>query len=302
MGTGMSERAVRFGDEGRLVGILTEPSEQMGDGTRVPALVLLNSGMLHRVGASRLHVTLARALAAEGFATLRFDFSGIGDSDVRRDSLGFRESAVLETRQAMDFLERVRGNRRFVLGGLCSGADTGFWTAGTDARVTGLIQLDGFAYPTPRFHVVRVVHRLSRPLTWPGWAGARAASLLTRGRALLPGARSAGRVTDPTPSFPPRDEVLPVLADLIARDIALYLFFSGGHRPYLNHPGQYARSFPEIEFGDRLTIDVLGEADHTVTDLAHQRFLTDRILRWTRKHWPRTTPRQAGSPGALAPG
>ena len=70
----MNERALTFGDERHLVGILTEPApsgrggeeglaEAGGEDLR-PGVVFLNSGILHRVGASRIYVKLARRLAA----------------------------------------------------------------------------------------------------------------------------------------------------------------------------------------------------------------------------------------------
>ena len=75
----MRERAVRFGKTAKLVGIVAEPNPTEQSGTDKPAVLMLNSGILHRVGACRLHVKLARSLASEGHTVLRFDFSGIGD-------------------------------------------------------------------------------------------------------------------------------------------------------------------------------------------------------------------------------
>ena len=130
------EKAVRFGTTASLVGVLTEAVAGTPDADR-PAVLFLNSGILHRVGSCRMHVRLARALSAEGFHCLRFDYSGIGDSDQRRDSLSFEESAVVETREAMDYLAKAKGTKRFVLMGLCSGADMAHETALADERVAG---------------------------------------------------------------------------------------------------------------------------------------------------------------------
>ena len=82
----MREKAVRFGKTKSLVGVVTEASNGAGrDGG--PAVIMLNSGILHHVGACRLHVKLARALAPVGYTVMRFDHSGIGDSDARRETL-----------------------------------------------------------------------------------------------------------------------------------------------------------------------------------------------------------------------
>src|SRR5690242_20829696 len=109
---------------------------------------MLNSGILHRVGSCRLHVQVARALSVAGFSTLRFDYSGVGDSDSRRDTLPFEQSAVVETQEAMDYLTRTKGVQRFVLMGLCSGADMSHDTAVADERVTGLVLIDGWVHRT----------------------------------------------------------------------------------------------------------------------------------------------------------
>lgn len=53
---------MRLGDEGHLVAVATQPA----NAADVPGVILLNAGVLHRVGPHRLHVHLARRLAAAG--------------------------------------------------------------------------------------------------------------------------------------------------------------------------------------------------------------------------------------------
>lgn len=137
----MNERTLVFGDSARLVGVLTEADEAASDGRR-PAVLLLNSGLIHRVAPNRLYVRMARRLAACGHDSLRFDFSGIGDSTVRTDALPVEESGIAESREAMDLLERLRGHRRFILGGICGGGYFSFRTACRDERVVGLALLN----------------------------------------------------------------------------------------------------------------------------------------------------------------
>ena len=102
------EKVVRFGKSSPLVGIASEPPASRVAPEK-PAVLLLNSGILHRVGACRFHVSLARRLAEQGTHALRFDFSGIGDSEVRRDDLSFERSAILEVREGMDHLAASKG-------------------------------------------------------------------------------------------------------------------------------------------------------------------------------------------------
>lgn len=111
----MIEEAVRLPSGEGLAGILTRPSGP-GSADR-PAALLLNVGLTYRVGPSRLYVRLARQLAADGIPTLRFDFSGVGDSPSRRDALQFAESAPLETTEAMDWMGQHLGAESFLLMG-----------------------------------------------------------------------------------------------------------------------------------------------------------------------------------------
>src|SRR5690554_5437998 len=102
----MREKALKLGKTASLAGVLTEP--RAGSGGDRPGVLFLNSGILHHAGASRLYVKLARRLSAEGFTSLRFDFSGVGDSEARKDTLPFARAAVVEGREAMDFLQETR--------------------------------------------------------------------------------------------------------------------------------------------------------------------------------------------------
>ena len=108
-------------------------------------MVLLNPGLLHRVGPNRTYVKLARALAAEGYTVVRFDFSGHGDSRPRADHLPYVQSAPAEAREAMDWLARHRDAQHFVLIGHCAGAGIGLLAARDDRRVAGavLINMEG---------------------------------------------------------------------------------------------------------------------------------------------------------------
>ncbi len=137
----MREEAILFGKASSLVGIITYPIETKSDKI-FPAIVLLNAGRVHHVGPNRLHVIMARRLADNGFPVFRFDFSGIGDSTVREDNLPFKNSALLETQEAMDYMSRATGNKRFILMGICSGASVSFKTACCDKRVIGAVLIN----------------------------------------------------------------------------------------------------------------------------------------------------------------
>lgn len=277
----MRERVVRFGDPTELVGILTRPSGSSA-GAELPGVVLLNSGILHRVGASRVYVRIARALAGDGFTVLRFDYSGIGDSEVRRDNLSFEESAREETRQAMDYMGGLVDSDRCILGGLCSGADMSFKVGVDDPRVTGIIQLDGWPYRSwqslARYYGPRL-------LDWEQWKHSVRVRLEELGSGTGEGSTNGGEDDDYLAPeyrrvFPPKAEVEADLETLMERGVHLYYFFSGNYGKDYNYREQYRDAFSGIDFGDRLTVDYLSEANHLIGDLEHQDLVTNAIREW----------------------
>jgi len=140
----LRERAVIFGAERGLFGILTSPppAEQRSD---LPAIIMLNAGSIHRIGAHRLYVSMARRWAALGFQVFRVDLSGIGDSPVAagaQENLTYPPERGEDVQAAMDFLsDRVKAEK-FILTGLCSGGDITFEIGFRNPRVTGAIMIN----------------------------------------------------------------------------------------------------------------------------------------------------------------
>src|SRR5689334_9891890 len=104
----MNEHAVSFGHSGHLSGILCEAKTPRA---RAPAALMWNVGIHHRIGTFRVWVDLARRLAEEGFTSLRFDLSGMGDSDVRRGPEDVERQQDLD--DAMAFVTRRTGHATF---------------------------------------------------------------------------------------------------------------------------------------------------------------------------------------------
>lgn len=268
----MKERALTFGPA-NLVGILTQPSPDVAI-PDAPACVILNSGILHRAGASRIYVKVARALAGVGMTTLRFDFSGIGDSEVRRgESIPIEERFIRESREALDYLEESLGVDRFVIGGLCSGADGAFWTAIDDERVVGVWQIDAFSYHTPRYYLHRFLPKLFDPRAWLHSLKVRLKPLnadTSEDRDELFAKPEYRRI------FPPKDVVAEGLSALADRDVALYFLFTGAQE-YL-YERQHHEAFPEGMKTARVRF--IPECAHTMTELEHQELLIADLREW----------------------
>lgn len=271
----MKEKAIQFGAAGNLTGIVCEPTGATETGAR-PGVVLLNSGILHRVGACRLHVQLARSLAEAGFTSIRFDFSGIGDSEARRDSLPFEESAPLEVIDAMDYLARTKGFETFILLGLCSGADAAFYTAARDSRAVGLCQLDAWPYRTWLHWVHHYAPRIRSASTWKRY--------LARRLALQPPPPPEVAGEDLfLPTYvrvnPPKATVANHLREFMRRGMRLLHIYSGG-QPEYNYGRQFRDAFRTVRFGDRLQEEYMPEASHIFTGREHQSQVVSLVREW----------------------
>ena len=66
----MKENVAIFGQPKSLIGIITEPEDKAST-KKMPAFIFLNAGVIHRIGANRLHVRMARELAEMGFCGFR---------------------------------------------------------------------------------------------------------------------------------------------------------------------------------------------------------------------------------------
>ena len=134
------ETPILFGDEKSLAGVITEPDPDVN--ADPSCILLLNSGRTHRVGPNRIYVDLARKLSDVGFFVLRFDFPGIGDSGDEDYTISFTDQAVEATKEAMRFLERERGLKRFILFGICSGAMIAFEACFSEHKVEKLVMIN----------------------------------------------------------------------------------------------------------------------------------------------------------------
>lgn len=120
--TSITERPVSISGDVTLFGIVTEPRS---DEERRRAVILLNPGADHHIGASRMYVSLARRWARHGYFVLRLDLAGIGDSATRSgnaDDEVFPDEAVEDVRRAIEFMRSRYAITDMTLAGLCSGA------------------------------------------------------------------------------------------------------------------------------------------------------------------------------------
>lgn len=290
---GARDEVLTLGADGRLVGIVSHPSgghpvargATMPPGTLDPGLIILNAGVLHRVGPHRLHVVLARRLAGAGMTGLRLDLGGIGDSTASPDATNFRDSAVADTRAAMTRMTEMFGIPRFVLFGICAGADNAIATALVDDRVAGIILVDPPTHPTRRSRLRYLYTRVAkrgRPQDVVRWGLKTAERRLQQVIARLRGSADA-----PRPSGKREAPPLPVyraqLTRLVDRGVRILAIFSGIHGAGYNHPDQLFEWFPALR--GRIDHAYFSDANHTFTELTIQAELVDTVTRWMAKNF-----------------
>lgn len=106
----------------------------------VKGVLIVVGGPQYRVGSHRQFLLLARALAANGVAVLRFDYRGMGDS---LGAARHFETINEDIGRAVDsFFTQVPSLEEVVIWGLCDGASAAIFYAPTDARVTGMVLLN----------------------------------------------------------------------------------------------------------------------------------------------------------------
>lgn len=277
----MREQVVMVGDDLPLIGVLCEPETGQNAASDV-AVILMNSGVIHRVGSCRLSVTLARSLAEHaGIATFRFDFSGIGDSDARRGTLTAAQAAVDEVQEVMDYLSRWKQYDRFILYGLCSGAFASYRTALSDSRVMATIQLDGYCYMTWKSYVINYAPKLLSLSRWAQFILRKLGVRKQKKGAEVSGIEERYFEVPGFAGYPPREEVREGLQQLNERGLhMLYVFFGNEYYVYQR---QFVDCFKPLAFGDNLTIIHRPHATHILSEPEDRASVVESITRWTRQ-------------------
>ena len=285
------ERAIRFGSGERLVGILTEPADSAG--ARRPTAVFITAGMLHRVGPNRLYVTLARRLSRLGVPSLRFDLSGIGDSQQRTDGIPADEGAVADIRAAMDVAQARHGTSAFVAIGLCSGAVSAFHAALADERVTGVVLINpqGFDHdPAWNAHVVNQTEArkyVTRSLmSADSWRRALTGRIDYRRLVKVLQSRAGGMVSVPDAVTPIADRLRGEFAALTRRGVHVLVVCSDGDPSVDYMTSILGRRVDPGIHEDRFTLRLFPASDHSLTLPSSQRALFELVDAWIAEAKP----------------
>lgn len=295
----MKRSATLFGETHELVGVTVQPDA--GPAPGLPAVIIFNAGIVHRAGPSRAFVKLERAFVEQGHLVTRFDHSGVGDSDLRRDNLVFEHSSLLETREVMDQLQREHNVSTFILVGLCSGAVTAFRAAAEDPRIVGAVMINAQGYDRSEEFAHYVVNQgwarryfrisIFRPSAW--WRALTGRIEYGRlFRVLWRHIRDRFRRADEV------DEVAERIAGqirrIIAREAKLLLIYASQDEGL-----DYLRTIlrpDELAGFERLgsvQCEVIEGSDHTFTLTPNHEQLIRTITNWVSQHHTSENPREA---------
>lgn len=278
----MSQRdvAVRFACQGEdLFGILSLPERPQRRG-----VLVVVGGPQYRAGSHRQFTLLARGLAAQGHATLRFDYRGMGDSS---GALRTFEEVGHDLRAAIDqFFAMVPALEEVVIWGLCDGASAALFYAHQDPRVKGLVLLNPWVRTTEGLAKATLKHyygaRLLSPELWKKLLSGQfafrdaARSLLTQVRTVLGsgprpdvGQGTLGRAPLPERMrFGLQEFVGPVLFIFSGMDLTA--------KEFLDMAGS-SHGWPTLLGAPRITRRHLNDADHTFS----RRIWRDQVTSWT---------------------
>ena len=276
-----AEQVVGFDCAGeRLLGIAACPPAP-----RAVGVVIVVGGPQYRAGSHRQFVLLARALAAGGYATLRFDVRGMGDATGARHGFAAIDEDIAAAIQALR--RTVPQVQRVVLWGLCDGASAVlmYWQATRDAQVAGLCLANPWVRTEASQARVQVRHyytqRLRDPAFWRKLLSGQVARSALGGllRSIRAARSPAGTVQQP--GFRQRMAEAwrhftgPMLLLLSGRDLTAREFLDATRqdpawRGLLDRPGLQRVDLPD--------------ADHTFSDGPQCRQAEAATLAWLDQH------------------
>lgn len=276
----MQEQTRIVGAEGHLVATFTPAQGAPGAAAPVVA-VLSNSGVIPRSGPHRINVLLARELAAMGIPSVRFDMSGLGDSQRSESTRSVTEQWVADTCEVMDAAQAQFGCARFFMVGLCSGAIIGHLVALQDERMRGVLLWDMYAYPTLQSRLRKLAFKVGRA----GLLGStqKAGVMLLRKLRLMPPDDAPPKPKGEMSVSPPKEEFMGRVDRLTNQGVELLFAYCGGQPEWFNHRGQFAAMFAGQPWLSKVAFELLETTDHLITSGPAKRAFIDMTTGWVRE-------------------
>lgn len=290
-----NEEVFCFGPEQGLVGILTQP-EASAAAAESPVFLMWNVGLNHRVGPFRVFVSLARRLAQQGFASLRFDVSGLGDSEASRsDSRSDEERIEGDVRLALDALTAQRGHKRFVLIGFCSSVDQTHALALSDDRVVGAVFLEGYTY-LPKHSRRSQARKLAELPRWERLVRTRFPALFGEPPGWHESVSEQEQVYKRV--YPRAEQFGRDVRKIAERGVQMLFVYVKGDSAYRYREQLYEHT-GRGAFESNLQLEFFADADHTFYVTEHRDRMMERLCAWAGVKFAKDSPLDS-STGAAA--
>jgi hypothetical protein len=259
------ERPIDVDPRAGLFGILTHSSHA----ARTTGFIIVNSGLLHRVGPFRLYVEIARRIADSGFPSIRLDQSGKGDSD-SRPGVSLAAAATADVSAAAACLARETGVTRFVVGGLCSGADDALLVGSAIVGLSGLFMFDGYAPRTARYYLERFGPKLFSARAW-----------LRRARVTVADVEGGNAVN--LRNWGPRAQMIARYRALLGQQVRILAIFTSQANHSYNFVSQLSTTVGRSYARDLLTEHYYPEATHLFPVTEHRRNAVNGFANWAER-------------------
>lgn len=266
-----------------MVGVLSLP-----DAPASTAVIVVVGGPQYRAGSHRQFVQLARALAAEGIAVLRFDARGMGDSSGAKRLFERLDNDIHAAVQALR--ARLPEVTRMVLWGLCDGAAAMllYLHGRPGAALQGICLVNPWVRSEVSQARTQIKHyylrRLTTPAFWRKFSRGEVGWEAILG--LIGGLRRALGSAGPTsPSSARTNSFQDRMAAGLSHFAGDVLLILSGSDFTAREFDEYAGSNPQWQMALRkvsLTRHTVIDADHTFSVPSHRRTAENITLAWLR--------------------
>lgn len=302
----MREEIVNFGDKASLIGIWT-PKEKNVEEENDTCVIFLNAGLIHKVGPNRLYVKLARTYAQTGLCCFRFDFSGLGDSELNSEETDDEDIRISEIKQAMDWIQENKDIDKFILMGICSGAENAFHASPGDSRIIGLSLIDG-VYPDKlslkdiyfladrsskmRYYKkhafslrrwIKIISGKSNLFTVKNFAIALALFRTVIKKTIKIGQKQLSAKADNSSLNTSAEFDIEHWKRLFERGVKIHLIFCEGGVALDIYRLTISRQLKEYGMDDLLKTEIIKDVDHTFTPIWSQEYLVNLTCEWIKQ-------------------
>lgn len=279
------EEALSFNvGQSLLQGIITMPMS--GETPKGTGLLIIVGGPQYRVGSHRQFVLLARHLAARGHPTMRFDYTGMGDSAGNLHSFLNVENDISAAIDA--FFRKAPNLKNIVLCGLCDGASAAllFLPTAQPERIAGLCLLNPWVRSEASLARTHVKHyyidRMKSPEFWIKLMSGKVAGTAVRG--LIQNIRLAKTSSSTAANIKLNFQERMALA-LVNFKKPVLLILSGADytaQEFIEYSSSDAGWKGALQKQNISRLDI-PEADHTFSDAGHRATVENVTAEWLKK-------------------